>query len=664
MKLLIRFPTSHCSGSGTKSIIQVLDARVVVASVVRKIVENRILPPARAGRQREGGYLYRPDIDGLRAISILLVVGYHAQPWLIPGGFIGVDIFFVISGFLITRIILSRLKARVFLSTEFYSRRIRRIFPALIVVLAATYLIGWFVLLPDGFSVLGKSIAAGVAFVSNLFQLGQVSYFEPDAAENPLLHLWSLGIEEQFYIFWPPVLFMIFGSKGRRIWMITIAATSFFVSLMIFFGYKEWSFYSPISRAWELLVGGIVANYYIDQPEREQRNSVQLDNLLATIGIIAIVGTAIGINKDSLFPGLYVLLPVLGAALIIASPTSLVNRILLANQPMVLIGLISYPLYLWHWPLLSYLSILRNDNPTMLEIWVVVIAAFLLAWLTFRFVEIPLRRRQNVVPKLILGLTMLGAVGILTADASGFGFRFPPEIRDIALLAPHSNTGFRNECFLAGPGSRFSSSCIEPGDRPLLFLWGDSTAAALYPGLKKAEETFPFRLGFFAAPGCPPILKGKCSESSDIIFDYIRSSTPQIVLLHAMWDRSDDLDKLRATIRRLKEINTPRIVILGPVPVWKRWLPHSLVNFYRVHHTIADRIATGVSGPERDEVMQTFSKTVGVEYISAWHVLCNSEGCMTRVGPTANDVVTTDLVHLSNSGSNFLADSIGKILFP
>jgi peptidoglycan/LPS O-acetylase OafA/YrhL len=246
--------------------------------------ENTTLPIARLGLQDETG-AYRPDIDGLRAISILLVVGYHAQPWLVPGGFIGVDIFFVISGFLITRIILSQVKTNTFSSMEFYSRRIRRIFPALIVVLAVTYLIGWFVLLPDGFSMLGKSIAAGVAFVSNLFQLSQVGYFAPDATENPLLHLWSLGIEEQFYIFWPPALLILFGSKRHRIWMAAIAAASFGVSLMIFFGYKDWSFYSPISRAWELLAGGIVANDYTNVWERKKRRFAQLENLLAMLGI-------------------------------------------------------------------------------------------------------------------------------------------------------------------------------------------------------------------------------------------------------------------------------------------------------------------------------------------------------------------------------------------
>jgi peptidoglycan/LPS O-acetylase OafA/YrhL len=598
----------------------------------------------------------------------LLVIGYHAQPWLVPGGFIGVDIFFVISGFLITRIILTQLKARTFSSIDFYSRRVRRIFPALIVVLTATYLIGWFVLLPDGFSLLGKSITAGVAFVSNLFQLRQVGYFAPDAAENPLLHLWSLGIEEQFYIFWPPVLLMIFGSPRRRYWMAAIAAASFAAGLLIFFGYKEWSFYSPISRAWELLAGGIVASRYVDRPELEQQSFARRDNLLATIGIAAIVGAAFGLSKNSMFPGLYALLPVLGALLIIVSPNSVVNRILLSNRAIVLVGLISYPLYLWHWPLLSYLAIIRNGVPNFVEIWFTLIVAVVLSWLTFRFVEIPLRRKQGAVPRLAFGLMTIGVVGIVTAVASGFGFRFSPEIRDIALLPQQNNAGFRDKCFLGVPGSRFDSDCMEQGEKALLFLWGDSTAAALYPGLKKAEAAFPFRLARFTAPACAPILavgaNARCDEANDIVFGFIKASQPQIVLLHAMWDKNTDLAKLGETIEKLKAIHIPRIVVLGPVPVWKRTLPNSLVNDYRLRHAIADRIGAGVSGPQDDERMEAFSKAAGVEFISAWHALCTSEGCMTRVGLAANDVITTDSVHLSDAGSNFLIDGIERNLFP
>jgi peptidoglycan/LPS O-acetylase OafA/YrhL len=609
---------------------------------------------------------YRADIDGLRALSILLVVGYHSQPWPLPGGFVGVDVFFVISGFLITRIIFTELQAGTFSPLKFYARRIRRIFPALIVVLAVTYLIGWFVLLPDGFSLLGKSIAAGVAFAANLFQLTQAGYFAPDAAENPLIHLWSLGIEEQFYIFWPAGLWLLSASKRRGLWIAAIAAASFGVSLAIFFGYKEWSFYSPIARAWELLAGGIVAIRYLDGKPGAPRSVGRRDDLLAMIGIAAILGAAFGLNQDSLFPGIYALLPVAGAVLIIVSPNAWVNRVVLSSRPMVLLGLISYPLYLWHWPLLTYLAILRNGDPNFLEVWSVLVVAVVLSWLTYRFVEGPLRRKPNVVPGLSFGLISIGLAGIVTAAASGVGFRFPPEIRDIALLPQQNNAGLRDSCFLELPGSRFDANCVEPGEKPLLFLWGDSTAAALLPGLKQAQQTEPFRLARFAAPGCAPILAGNpnCDRNEDIIFGFVKSSHPDIVLLHAMWGRNNDLGKLGETIKQLKALNIPRILILGPVPVWKRWLPHSLVNYYRFRHVIADRIATGVSGPEADERMQAFSKAAGVEFISAWHVLCNPDGCLTRAGPAANDVIASDLVHLSDAGSIFLVKAIEPDLFP
>jgi peptidoglycan/LPS O-acetylase OafA/YrhL len=612
---------------------------------------------------RKAATCYRADIDGLRAVSILLVVAYHAQPWLVPGGFVGVDIFFVISGFLITRIILGEAKAGSFSSLAFYARRVRRIFPALVVVLATTYLIGWMVLLPDGFALLGKGTAAGVAFVSNLFQLHQSGYFAPDAAENPLLHLWSLGIEEQFYIFWPLLLVLLFGSKYRRVGIAAVAAASFGLSLLIFLGLKEWSFYSPLPRAWELLAGGLLASRLVEGAQRQ--SSPLRDNLLSAAGLAAIIGAAAALNKESLFPGAWALLPALGAVLIISAPNSTVNRVLLSSRAMVAIGLISYPLYLWHWPLLSYLGIIRNGVPNAIEICAVVVVAFVLAWLTFRFVEIPLRRQPKAVPGLSFALLAVGLAGIATAANSGFAVRFPAEIRAIAMLAPQNNDGFRDKCFLEAPGARLDATCIEPGDKPLLFLWGDSTAAALFPGLKRAEETVPFRLARFAVPGCAPILAANvsCDGNNDIVFDFVKSSRPDIVLLHAMWDRTHNLDRLAATIEQLKALRIPRIVILGPVPLWKRTLPLALVNAYRLTHVIADRISAGVTGAGSDEQMQSFSQAHGVEYISAWRVFCNGNGCLTRVGPTAEEVVTTDIVHLSNAGSKYLVEEIEEDLF-
>jgi peptidoglycan/LPS O-acetylase OafA/YrhL len=607
---------------------------------------------------------YRPDIDGLRAVSILLVIAYHAHPWLVPGGFVGVDVFFVISGFLITRIIISQHESGVFSILDFYARRVRRIVPALLVVLAATYLIGWAILLPDQFTLLGKNIVASVAFAANLFQLTQIGYFAPDAADNPLLHIWSLGVEEQFYIFWPPALLLISRLKNRMPWIVALAAASFCVSLSIFAGHSDWAFYSPLPRAWELLAGGLLA-------ERARRKPMNFglisSNLLGGLGIAAICVAAMALDRTRSFPGLYALLPVLGAMMIIASPNSLVSRFFLSSRPMVWIGLISYPLYLWHWPMLSYLAILRNGVPNFLEIWAAVILATVFSYLTYRFVELPLRRRKDAVAKLSFGLAFAGVAGVVTVAAGGFNFRFPPEVRSIAQTAPGVNGGFSDGCFLEPTGAEFTESCIEKGSKPLVFLWGDSTAAALYPGLKDAaRKRQSFRLARFSAAACAPILdqgtNERCDKSNRIVLDFIESSRPDIVLLHAMWSDKNDLEKLRGTIDRLRSSKVPRIMLLGPVPVWKRTLPHTLINYYRFQHRIPDRITTGVSGPEADERMRTFSKAEGIEYVSVWRALCNSDGCLTRAGPDASQVLVTDNTHLSDTGSKFLIGELAKEL--
>jgi peptidoglycan/LPS O-acetylase OafA/YrhL len=608
---------------------------------------------------------YRPDIDGLRALSILLVVGYHAIPMLVPGGFVGVDIFFVISGFLITGIILTEIDAGTFSPARFYARRVRRIFPALIVVLLVTYLIGWFVLLPEPYALLGRNLVASVAFASNLFQLGQTGYFAPDAAENPLLHLWSLGIEEQFYIFWPPVLLLIARSKHLGSYLLGIAAISFCACVIPDWG-RAWSFYSPMSRAWELMVGGLIA-------ERQLRLGYGLgvhfrgsDDLPAIVGAVLIGISAIGLSGESRYPGVLALLPTIGAALIIVSPKSCINRLLLARRSMVWIGLISYPLYLWHWPILSYLSILRNGVPNFLEICVAVAISVLLAWLTFRFIETPIRHGRNAVPRLVLGLAALGMAGIVTVTASGFESRFSPDILAIARLAPQNNIGLRNPCFVRALDTQLDTNCVEPGNAPLLFVWGDSTAAALYPGLENAEQRFSFRLAYLGEPGCAPILASvvatRCDKINAAAFGLIKSLHPDVVLLHAMWGKNNDLARLTDTIGQLKALKIPRIVILGPVPVWKRTLPHSIVNAYRLNGFAPDRIATGVSGQNVDLAMEAFSKSADVEYISAYQVFCNTEGCLTRVGPAAEGVVVTDIIHLSESGSQYLVDAIANRL--
>jgi peptidoglycan/LPS O-acetylase OafA/YrhL len=443
--------------------------------------------------------------------------------------------FFVISGFVITKIVLADILAGRFSIGNFSGRRVRRLFPALITVLVVTGAIGWFVLLPAQYELLAKNLVAGVAFAANLFQLTETGYFAPTATENPLLHLWSLGIEEQFYIFWPPILLLIAGARRQWSWICLLAALSFCAGLGVLSGFKDWSFYSPIARGWELLVGCSVAVINLTSSRLPVRVP---DHALSALGLLAIIGSSFILNGNSPFPGPYALLPVVGAAGILISPNSFVNRILLSSRPLVWIGLIRYPLYLWHWPLLSYLDILRNGVPNLLEIWVTVISAIALAALTYRFVELPLRHRENVIPKLSFGAAGLAAMGLLVILSGGLEFRFPPDLQEIARLRTKDSPAFRDHCFLETPGSTYEESCIEPGDKPLLVLWGDSTAAALFPALDDlARKTGKFRLARFNSPGCAPILNAgansRCDEINKAAFGFVESSHPNIVLLHA-----------------------------------------------------------------------------------------------------------------------------------
>ncbi len=440
---------------------------------------------------------YRPDIDGLRAVSILLVVLYHAHHELVPGGFVGVDVFFVVSGYLISRIILSQCRAGHFSLADFYARRIRRIVPALLTVLIATIGIGWFVLLPDQFILLGKNVVAGVAFAANLYELGQTDYFALAAADSPLLHLWSLGVEEQFYILWPLTLLSLSRSVHRTRWIGLLGIVSFCISLSILAGYTKWAFYSPLPRAWELIAGALLAD--ADLNNRKSRRQIS-DDLLSTLGIAAILVAGFAFDRTLLFPGFYALLPVVGAVLIISSPNGWVNRSVLSNRLMVWVGLISYPLYLWHWPLLSYVTILLDRTPNLQEALGAAILAVVLSAITYHFIESPTRRRGGVVVALSGSMALVAVFGIAIVIAGGFESRFSPPLQEIARIKKKDHPGLQDTCFLSAPGGAFTARCIEEGTKPLVFLWGDSTAAVLYPALKEvAVNRGSFRLARYRA---------------------------------------------------------------------------------------------------------------------------------------------------------------------
>jgi len=363
---------------------------------------------------------YRPDIDGLRAIAVLSVLIFHAFPEWLSGGFVGVDIFFVISGYLISTILFENIAQERFSFKAFYVRRINRIFPALFLVLTASYAFGWLNLLADDFAQLGKHIAGGAGFVSNLILWNESGYFDKAAEVKPLLHLWSLGIEEQFYIFWPIFIYFLCRKVGKktnldactnvggnassnvsgnvntnsnRLWraMIAVAAVSFVLNIALVASFPVATFYSPITRFWELLFGSLLAYWTLHNPAAKRVSDAQ-KNIASVIGLgLIIVGVMI-LNQKSLFPGWWALLPTLGATLLIAAgPGAWCNRYLLSLRVMVWVGLISFPLYLWHWPLLALARIQEGGNLPISDRAILVAASIVLSWLTYQFVEKPIR---------------------------------------------------------------------------------------------------------------------------------------------------------------------------------------------------------------------------------------------------------------------------------
>ena len=370
---------------------------------------------------------YRADIDGLRAIAVLSVVGFHAFPHWITGGFIGVDIFFIISGYLITSIIFDNLKKERFSFIEFYSRRIRRIFPALLLILLACYAFGWFVLLASEFAQLGSHIKAASWFVSNFVLWKESGYFDNASESKPLLHLWSLAIEEQFYIAWPLLVWLAWKRKFNFLAVtLFVLIASFAINVVTIGEHPVAAFYSPLSRFWELLLGSTLAYVTLYRQDIKRNLNAAYPNLISALGIVLIgVGIAV-LDKHSAFPGWWALLPAVGAVLIISSDSKVwLNQKVLSNKILVWFGLISYPLYLWHWPLLSFGQVITADQLPDSYRAILVALSIVMAFLTYQVWEKLLRHKGNKVAVTLLVIVIaIGFAGWSIHKREGLEFRY------------------------------------------------------------------------------------------------------------------------------------------------------------------------------------------------------------------------------------------------
>ena len=492
---------------------------------------------------------YRADIDGLRAIAVLSIVLFHLDIKPFSGGYVGVDIFFVISGFLITSIIIRELAEGSFSIARFYERRVRRILPALITVLVATLAVGLVLLNPAQVEDLGKAMAATLVFSSNIFFFFGAGYFDGPSELKPLLHTWSLAVEEQYYIFFPFLLIFIARRFAGRYfaWLVVLGSLSL-LACIIWTEFDEVAtFYLIPFRAWELLIGSVLALKTIPPLK-----SSGARNLVSLAGLSMMLASVFTYTHDTVFPGAAAMLPTIGTGMVIYAGiggSAAVNR-LLGARALVFVGLISYSLYLWHWPMIVYAKYFLINELTDIEKGVVLIAMFLVATLSWRYVETPFRDRRRFAPRQRLFTVFTAVSGVLLA----------------ASLVVIANNGFPNRGTVADfgaelindPGWQHWKNCEEAGEEDLpvpalcglgneaaettFLFWGDSHALAMASAVNLSANRQNTAGLLAVRTGCPPLLsidrpgQTSCAEFNRTILSYVAQHEElETIVLAARW---------------------------------------------------------------------------------------------------------------------------------
>lgn len=641
-----------------------------------------------AGRGAKPPAGYRPDIDGLRAVAVALVVVFHAFPESIPGGFVGVDVFFVISGFLISGILISALEERRFNLRDFYSRRIRRIFPALAIVLAACYLAGWYLLFADDYQRLAVHIRSGVLFMSNFTLWQEAGYFDAAAETKPLQHLWSLGVEEQFYLVWPLLLWLAWQAGVRPLRLIVVVlSASLLWNLISIRSDLVGTFYSPLTRFWQLLVGATLACVPYEPGVRaawerlrpaEPHVRRRLASATSATGVVLIAVAAVFLSNQTHYPGRWALLPTAGALLVVAGgPDAWLNRRWLAQPAAVWLGLISYPLYLWHWPLLSFSRVAYGATPPATVRGALVVASVALAWFTFALVERPIRfgsARRVAVAGLCTVMVAILALAEYTNRTGGL-FERAINVTDAAhfqqyydrLRRQGTAEAYRQECdFMDWPTGKLrpaiDASCTQAGSAGTWLLWGDSHAQALSSGLR-AVAPQGVQVAQVATSLCRPdvaeyesVPDGRCRRANAFAVASIRALRPGVVVL-AQSGAYTAVD-WEALARQIIALGASRVVVVGPAPQWAPSLPEVVAKQYwgRDFHRVSHGLAASVLESDR-QLKTRLANSTSLTYVSLIDGLCTADGCQATVGDS-KDLLTLDYGHLTPKGSVFVAETI------
>jgi peptidoglycan/LPS O-acetylase OafA/YrhL len=641
---------------------------------------------------------YRPDIDGLRALAIVLVLVVHAFPSWLSGGFIGVDVFFVISGFLIGSILLTEMKLGHFSFLGFYVRRVNRIFPALIVVLIACLAFGWFSLFPVEFKSLGRSTAAGAGFLANINQYTEVGYWDVAGKLKPLLHLWSLGVEEQFYFAFPFLLWCIYKARLHLVGVLLLCVlASGWLTKSSMNSDQAAAFYLPLHRAWELLVGALLAAHSMAHPGRHLRPPSSIDHLIALLGLTMILIASFFLDKTIHFPGKWSLLPVGGAVLLIAAgPKAWINRLVFSHPVAIYIGLISFPLYLWHWPLISFAHIVDSGSPITSTLVAAIGLSILLAIATYHLLEKPLRQTPLAPGLRALGLSLL----LATVGVAGYAiYRFDGILsRSIArqhlidpfgILRPPVVQDDSQPCFKALP-ERFKHQ-LQHGQLPgtqvhcqaqrvedvSMVLLGDSNAGQY---AKDLHDHYGPKLMTIHSSGRPYIHNVNHDEASQDILRFLlqQPGIKTIILSHLGVELTQGdaptltepqrlnvayLPGLEKTIRDFQAVGK-RVIWMGSIPVLNfdpkrcQTRPYTLNPF------------PGRCSIPRNEIEQTHSPYLSVlrqlradmpdmEIIDAMDSLCDKQTCYAKKDGV---VLYADKKHVNLYGSSLITAPLIRLL--
>ena len=621
-----------------------------------------------------GDRKYRPDVEGLRAVAVVAVILFHTKIAGFTGGFIGVDVFFVISGFLITSILMRELDGSRFSIQGFYVRRIRRIAPALIAVMIATSIFAFILLLPSELKDYSRSLLAALGSASNFYFWSQTGYFKPEAVTMPLLHTWSLAVEEQFYIIFPAFLALL--HRYARRWMFSIllivAAASFALSARQAFSDPSTAFYWPTSRAWELLSGSLLVFGALPGMKFPW-----LRNVTAAVGLLLILFAAAIHTKSTPFPGVAALPPCLGAVFIIGSGSAgktIVGRVL-SFRPLVFIGLISYSLYLWHWPVIVFQSMGLNLSgvPANEQKVFTVVLSILLAVLSWRFIELPFRGNKGpVVPATVFKLAALGALVPAAAACvflalNGVPSRIPAGASAVASYLEDATEEARNRtgsCLLTETYTYENfdrTACLtESTNLPNYLIMGDSHAAHLWYGLSHVIPDANFEQA--TASGCKPTITQERRQNSQCVklidfalHDYLPKSHVKMVILGGHWT-ANDLDHLSSTIQYIKGLGiTP--IVFGPVVEYDAPLPRLLaISIRNSDPGLAQRHKL-TSVRDLDRRMNALARDQWhVGYFSYFDALCANEQCREYVSPGVP--MQKDTTHLTGPGSIWIAEQI------